>query len=559
MTAVPTALRRLVIQQAADRCEYCALSQAGQEATLHLDHIIPQAAGGETVSDNIALAYVSRSLRAHRCLLVFDDLDEVRQEWRGLVQRAVVTVINHYQPHRVSVTCRTRSYLGDATLPGFNAFTLTPLDAKQFASFASAWYNTQRELGRVDAVQARQKGTNLAAVALQPALRALAANPMLLTAMALIHQQDTRHPEELLFNNIRNGARELFYLAAGLLEDELPTQQMQRAALWSGQMALMASGEWIKRGARTPQRGQAYFRRLVPHMVTLLTSDLTVPERCQAGEVLGQFGNPRFQAEAWYSPDEPLLGFVEIPIGPFLFGSDPACDPGAFDDEQPQHEISSPRYFIGRYPVTMAQFLAFVRDSSYQPQLENSLHGQTNHPVVDVSWYEACQYCKWLTERLREWPGTPEPMARLLRDEGWQVMLPSEAEWEKAGRGSSGRIYPWGDSPAPNRANYDDTGFNTTSAVGCFPGGASLYGVEDLSGNVWEWTRSLKRAYPYRADQQERARRENLRARRNRARVLRGGAFNVPLRVVRCAYRVWGSPDLRFRYLGFLVVVCPCR
>jgi hypothetical protein len=63
MTAVPTALRRLVIQQAADRCEYCALSQAGQEATLHLDHIIPQAAGGETVSDNMALAYVSRSLR----------------------------------------------------------------------------------------------------------------------------------------------------------------------------------------------------------------------------------------------------------------------------------------------------------------------------------------------------------------------------------------------------------------------------------------------------------------------------------------------------------------
>jgi Sulfatase-modifying factor enzyme 1 len=236
----------------------------------------------------------------------------------------------------------------------------------------------------VDAVQARQKGTNLAAVALQPALRALEANPMLLTAMALIHQQDTRHPEELLFNNIRNGARELFYLAAELLEDELPTQQMQRAALWSGQMALMASGEWIKRGARTPQRVQAYFRRLVPHMVTLLTSDLTAPERCQAGEVLGQFGNPRFQAEAWYSPDEPLLGFVEIPVGPFLFGSDPACDPGAFDDEQPQHEISSPRYFIGRYPVTMAQFLAFVRDGSYQPQIENSLHGQTSHQVVDV-------------------------------------------------------------------------------------------------------------------------------------------------------------------------------
>jgi hypothetical protein len=63
MTAVPTALRRLVIQRAADRCEYCGLSQAGQEATFHLDHIIPQAAGGETVSDNMALACVSCSLR----------------------------------------------------------------------------------------------------------------------------------------------------------------------------------------------------------------------------------------------------------------------------------------------------------------------------------------------------------------------------------------------------------------------------------------------------------------------------------------------------------------
>jgi predicted NACHT family NTPase len=222
-------------------------------ATAVRDQIIADLTGLEAEGFDVDLR---EAFNAHRCLLVFDDLDEVRQEWRGLVQRAVVTVINHYQPHRVSVTCRTRSYLGDATLPGFNAFTLTPFDAKQFASFARAWYNTQRELGRVDAVQARQKGTNLAAVTLQPALRALAANPMLLTAMALIHQQDTRHPEELLFNNIRNGARELFYLAAELLEDELPTQQMQRAALWSGQMGLMASGEWIKRGARTPQRGK---------------------------------------------------------------------------------------------------------------------------------------------------------------------------------------------------------------------------------------------------------------------------------------------------------------
>jgi hypothetical protein len=130
-------------------------------ATAVRDQIIADLTGLEAEGFD---AELREALNAHRCLLVFDDLDEVPQEWRGLVQRAVVTVINHYQPHQVSVTCRTRSYLGDATLPGFNAFTLTPLDAKQFASFASAWYNTQRELGRVDAVQARQKGTNLARV-----------------------------------------------------------------------------------------------------------------------------------------------------------------------------------------------------------------------------------------------------------------------------------------------------------------------------------------------------------------------------------------------------------
>jgi formylglycine-generating enzyme required for sulfatase activity len=217
--------------------------------------------------------------------------------------------------------------------------------------------------------------------------------------------------------------------------------------------------------------------------------------RARAGNTLARLGDPRFRADACYLPDEPLLGFIEIRAGPFLMGSGPKKDQPAYDHEydnkQWQCKVDLPRYYIARYPVTVAQFRAFVEDSGYQPEDEASLQGLPNHPVVNVSWYEALKYCNWLTKRLREWQGTPEPLATLLCREGWRVSLPSEAEWEKAARGTDGRIYPWGDKPDPERANYDETGINTTSAVGCFLAGASPYGCLDMAGNVWEWTMSL--------------------------------------------------------------------
>ena len=199
--------------------------------------------------------------------------------------------------------------------------------------------------------------------------------------------------------------------------------------------------------------------------------------------------------------------------------------------------------------------------SGYKPGNEDWGRGLPNHPVVYVSWYDALAYCEWLKARLREWPETPEPLAQVLRAAGWCVTLPSEAEWEKAARGSDGRRHPWGDNPDPNRANYDETGIGKTSAVGCFPGGVSPHGVEEISGNVFEWTRSLWGPawdksifpYPYKPDDG----REQLQAPDDIRRVVRGGAFWGDHQLARCAFRDSDARDV-LCCLGFRVVVRPC-
>ncbi len=129
-----------------------------------------------------------------------------------------------------------------------------------------------------------------------------------------------------------------------------------------------------------------------------------------------------------------------------------------------------------------------------------------------------------------------------------------------SGEGSGVRVYPWGDAPDPDKANYSETGIGTTSAVGCFPGGASPYGVLDLSGNVWEWTRSLwgkdysKPDFKYPYDPADR-RREDESAGDAVRRVLRGGAFYNSDSDVRCACRLLNDPDFRNYASGFRVVV----
>ena len=241
-----------------------------------------------------------------------------------------------------------------------------------------------------------------------------------------------------------------------------------------------------------------------------------------------------------------------------------------YEWEVPQHEVALPDYRVARYPVTAAQFQAFVEAGGYgeprhwpeaqaagvwqagqvkgrwddEPRDKPYDFGEPfnlpNHPVVGVTWYEAVAFCCWLTHQLRE-RGEVGP--------GEEVTLPSEAQWEKAARGQDGRFFPWGDKADLNRANYSDTGIGTTSAVGCFPGGASPYGVKDLSGNVWEWCRT-------RWQDNYRDYRDDNDLEGDATRVLRGGAFFDSERGLRCASRLRNSP-VGYGSGGFRVVVAP--
>ncbi len=168
---------------------------------------------------------------------------------------------------------------------------------------------------------------------------------------------------------------------------------------------------------------------------------------------------------------------VEVPGGTFIMGSD-----SGEKNEAPQHEVDLPTFYIDRFEVNNEQFAAFVEVTGYQTLLEQQgsnktwrsyAEGKELHPVVKVAWEDAIAYCEWASKR-----------------------LPTEEEWEKAARGTDGRMYPWGNEWDPSRCNAKESGLRGTVAGGSFGSGVSSYGVEDMSGNVWEWTSSPFQAYP---------------------------------------------------------------
>ena len=365
-----------------------------------------------------------------------------------------------------------------------------------------------------------------------------------------------------------------------------PAVEASQPEIWGAHLAGQALVESanLTRVSQSNQTKVALVQDWLVHI--LRRHDFPATERGLAGNTLAQLGDPR--REVMTISD---MQFCLVPAGPFWMGS---------EEEKPLHlnEALKEDYWLSRYPVTNAQFAEFVQAGGYQdeqfwPEAITAKFWQNkkfkggydddfreqpieygapfnfpNHPVVGITWYEALAFARWLDLRCQKenWRG---PNLRL--------QLPSEAEWEKASRGGLEiptdfviaplceistkklasrqknvhvqRRYPWGDQAEPNFANYSDTGIGATSAVGCFPGGVSPYGCEEMSGNVWEWTRSLYEEYPYQVDDS----REQLDAPDDVPRVLRGGAFDPSVRLVRCAFRLRDLPYSRFDLVGFRV------
>ncbi len=247
---------------------------------------------------------------------------------------------------------------------------------------------------------------------------------------------------------------------------------------------------------------------------------------------------------------------VKVPAGPFLMGSSSA-DTQARDNEQPQHTLTLPDYWIGKTEVTNAQFRPFVEGDGYtnraywtmagwqwrqaenitQPSYWNDAKWNgPDYPVVGVSWFEAVAYCRWLSKQT-----------------GIAFRLPSEAEWEKAARGTDGLIWPWGNTWDASLSNSSESGLQKTTPVGSYPDGASPYGALDMAGNVHEWCATQwGKTYPYQLEDEWQV--IYLEDDVDDIRVIRGDSLRNDNTSVRGASHSFNDPRLR-NYDGGLRVV----
>ena len=275
----------------------------------------------------------------------------------------------------------------------------------------------------------------------------------------------------------------------------------------------------------------------------------------QADTIVSTSNDPRIgRPHVWpnISPrptvDEDGRSFVRIDAGPFTMGSND------YDDEKPPHTLDLPVFYMARHEVTVGQFAECVKAGACTHSRPDLASRRTDHPVVGVSWDDAVAYTAWLRGHLAS---AKNATLRRLIQAGWQVDLPSEAEWEKSARHEGTGKFPWpGNGFRPANVNYE-TGqlrvVGQTKCADCTPP------LADMAGNVREWTRSLKRPYPYVANQVE-----------NRAdrgpRAVRGGSFRSQRpstfgSAARASNRQDEQPTYADAYTGFRVaLIClPAR
>jgi serine/threonine-protein kinase len=208
---------------------------------------------------------------------------------------------------------------------------------------------------------------------------------------------------------------------------------------------------------------------------------------------------------------------VFIPEGYFTMGS--ALDnPHADEDEKPSHKVFLDSFWMDRTEVTNAMYLQCLSAEVCTPPARTIFYSKpeyADHPAIGISWVQAQAYCQWAGRR-----------------------LPTEAEWEKAARGTDGRIYPWGDiAPNAELANFNHQ-VNETVQVGMYANGASPYGVLDMAGNAWEWV-----ADGYQPDFYSLSPKENpISDSPVNRRVLRGGNWDSNVDGIRVTNRFWAFP-----------------
>ncbi len=223
------------------------------------------------------------------------------------------------------------------------------------------------------------------------------------------------------------------------------------------------------------------------------------------------------------------IDMVHVPAGDFPMGSNSAA---AANNERPQHTHPLARgFWIGRTDVTWKQFKAWCKAKGREVPKAPTWGIRDNDPVVNVTWDQAVQFCRWATGR-----------------------LPTEAEWEKAARGTDGRAFPWGDQePEDDLAAWKGSSrfHETTAAVGMFPKGVSPYGLLDMAGNVWQWTND---SYDKEIYAQYSLGHFDAPA-STKAKTLRGGGFCYDARLCRTTARAHLEHDKVQWDTGFRLVV----